>query len=259
MDNRTIRELELLSHNAWVAEEKMRLGGWLLRADHGVTRRANSVLPLKFPGLPLSLAIDSAVEFYVCRDLTPSFQMTEASQPRELDEELAQRGFSVGLQVDVWTADLSTLAGVRSECETETLPEMTDEWIDTYGIASGHEPSTMTTRFAIMKRTNQPHTYAKASIDGAIASVGFGVVEGPWLGVFSVATLPDMRNRGAATAISRELGTWAQEFGAERAYLQVETGNTEAKSLYTKLGFKSAYRYWNRELIKGKESECRSC
>ncbi len=61
MDHRAIRELELLGHHAWVAEEKMRLGGWLLRADHGVTRRANSVLPLKSPDLPLSLAIESAV------------------------------------------------------------------------------------------------------------------------------------------------------------------------------------------------------
>jgi hypothetical protein len=64
MEYGTIKELELLGHNAWVAEEKIRLAGWLLRANHGVTRRANSVLPLESPNLPLSLAIDSAIEFH---------------------------------------------------------------------------------------------------------------------------------------------------------------------------------------------------
>ena len=31
-----INELELLGHNVWVAQERMRLGGWLLRADNGI-------------------------------------------------------------------------------------------------------------------------------------------------------------------------------------------------------------------------------
>lgn len=259
MDHQAIRELESLGHRAWVAEEKMRLGGWLLRTDHGVTRRANSVLPLESPGLPLSQAIDSVIEFYDSRNLTSRFQMSEASLPVELDAELAKRGFSIGLQVDVWTAQLSSFASAQSTCETELLFEVSDDWIDTYSIASCHESSTIDIRLAIMNRTAQFRAFATAVLDGLIAATGYGVVEGLWLGMFSVATRPNMRRKGAATAVSRDLGIWAQQLGAEHAYLQVETNNIEAKSLYTKLGFKHAYRYWYRDRVNGKETECHSC
>jgi GNAT superfamily N-acetyltransferase len=253
MDYGTIRELELLGHNAWVAEEKLRLGGWLFRADHGVTRRANSVLPLDSPNLPLSLAVNSAIEFYICRELIPRFQMTEASQPSELDSVLEQLGFSIGLQVDVWTAQLSTLLSAQSVLETINLPQITDDWIDTYNLASGHEPSTMDVRLAIMERTRHPKMYARSMVDGVTAAVGFGVVELPWLGVFNIATHPDMRNRGAALAVNIALGLWARKLGAEYSYLQVEIDNSPAKALYTKMGFKHAYRYWYRVLNSGKE------
>jgi GNAT superfamily N-acetyltransferase len=254
MDYQIIKELELLGHNAWLAEEKMRLGGWLLRADHGVTRRANSVLPIESPRLPISLAIESAIEFYSCRKLIPRFQMTQASMPKELDKELAQRGFSIGLQVEVWTAPLATPLSAQPSCETMILSEITDDWIDTYNLASGHDPSTIDIRLSIMKRTLQQKIFAKAMIDGSTAAVGFGVVEKPWLGVFNIATHPDMRHRGAATAVNTALGIWAQKLGAEHAYLQVEKDNSPAKALYTKLGFKPAYSYWYRDLNDRKEN-----
>jgi ribosomal protein S18 acetylase RimI-like enzyme len=57
-----------------------------------------------------------------------------------------------------------------------------------------------------------------------------------------------MRRRGAATAVNNALSVWAQRLGAEYAYLQVEAENQTAKALYTKLGFKHAYRYWYRDL-----------
>ncbi len=258
MDNGSIKELELLGHNAWVAEEKMRLGGWLLRADHGVTRRANSVLPLDSPNLPLSIAIDSAVEFYSCRELIPRFQMTTESQPSGLDTELEKRGFSIGLQVDVWTVRLSMLLPAQSALETVLQTHVTADWIDAYNQASGHDPSTMSVRLAIMERTPLPKMYAKAIIDGVVAAIGFGVVENPWLGIFNIATRPDMRNRGAAIAVNTALENWAKKLGAEFAYLQVEIDNRSAKELYTRLGFKHAYNYWYRDLNNTKEKERRS-
>jgi ribosomal protein S18 acetylase RimI-like enzyme len=230
----------------------MRVGGWFLRADHGVTRRANSVLPLNSPGLPLTVAVDSAIDFYESRDLIPRFQMTEASQPVELDRELEGRGFSIGLQVEVWTAHLSSLLSVQSNCVSEILPKITEEWINTYKIAPDHDASSMNTRIMIMSRTRQPSAYAIALVDDAPASVGFGVVESPWLGVFSIATAPKARHRGAAMSVNKELGVWARNLGAEQAYLQVETSNTPAKNLYTKLGFHHAYTYWYRDLLTEK-------
>ena len=243
-----INELELVAHNAWFAQERMRLGGWLFRADHGVTRRANSVLPLGSPGLALTTAIDFAIEFYQSRDIIPHFQMSEASLPTELDATLEDRGFRKVFLVEVWTADISALKNLRTTYDTELLHNLSEDWINTYLQASGYDSSTMSVRRGILERTEQPRVYVQANEANSIDGVGFGVVEGKWLGVFNIATHPDKRRSGVATAINHTLGMWGDTLGATKVYLQVETNNTTAKELYTKLGFAHAYTYWYRKL-----------
>ena len=225
----------------------MRLGGWLFRCDNGVTRRANSVLPLGSPGLSLSSAIDFAIEFYSSRDLVPRFQVSKASLPSELDSELSDRGFSIGLQVEVWVADISALLELQPTCDAMYLDEISDEWSDMYTQASGHDPSTMNVRKAIMERTNHPRAFAQALVDESVASVGYGVVEGNWLGIFNIGTHPERRKQGAAIAVNHELGIWGDKLGATRVYLQVEVDSDIAKALYSKLGFTHAYTYWYRK------------
>jgi len=248
MNSEEINELELIGHNAWVAQERMRLGGWLFRGDHGVTRRANSVLPLDSPGLALSSAIDFTIEFYRSRDLIPRFQVSPASLPSELDSELSSRGFSIGLQVEVWIAEISALLELQPTCDAMLVDEISDDWIDTFIQSSSHDPSTMDVRKAIMERTLQPRAFVQANVENSVASVGYGVVEGNWLGVFNIGTHPDKRKLGAATAVNHELGKWGNNLGATRIYLQVEVDNDDAKALYKKMGFIHAYKYWYRML-----------
>ncbi|MGY5859957.1 MAG: GNAT family N-acetyltransferase [Candidatus Thorarchaeota archaeon] len=248
MKHDEINELELLGHNAWFAQERMRLGGWLLRADHGITRRANSVLPLGPPGLDFSTAIDFAIEFYTSRNLIPRFQVSEASLPVNLDSILDDHGFCKIFPVEVWTADISALLRLQPTCDTEYLDALTEEWIDTYLKASGYDPSTMEVRKGILERTDQPRVFVQTNGSESVDAVGFGVVEGNWLGVFNIGTHPEKRRSGAAIAINHALGLWGSKLGATRIYLQVETNNSVAKSLYEKLGFTHAYTYWYRQL-----------
>jgi len=255
MNRDEINELELLGHNAWFAQERMRIGGWLLRADHGVTRRANSVLPLGPPGLNLSTAIDFVIEFYSSRDLIPRFQVSEASFPVDLDSILNDYGFAKVFPVEVWTAEISSLLELQPTHETKYLSEITDEWIDTFIQASRYDPATMSVRKSIIERTDQPHILAQATGKDSIDAVGFGVVEGNWLGLFNIATHPEKRKTGAATAVNHALGVWGSELGATRVYLQVEMNNNIAKNLYRKLGFAHAYTYWYRRLDSVKKEK----
>jgi hypothetical protein len=243
-----INEIELIAHNAWFAQERMRLGGWLLRADHGITRRANSVLPLGPPGLDLSTAIDFAIEFYSSRGLNPRFQMSEASLPSELDTVLNEKGFCKVFFVEVWTSEISSLLKLQPSYVVEYLDVLSDEWIETYLQSSGYDSSTMDVRKGILERTDQPRVYVQARSNDSVDAVGFGVVEGNWLGVFNIGTRPDKRRSGAALSINHALGLWASKLGAKRVYLQVETNNSIAKNLYSRLGFSHAYTYWYRQL-----------
>ncbi|MGC5411252.1 GNAT family N-acetyltransferase, cg3035/Rv0428c family, partial [Streptomyces sp. DT225] len=60
-------ELARVTARAWQPVESEPLGDWLLRASAGFTRRANSVLPLGDPGMPLGEALARVREWYAER------------------------------------------------------------------------------------------------------------------------------------------------------------------------------------------------
>ncbi|MFW9792962.1 MAG: GNAT family N-acetyltransferase [Candidatus Thorarchaeota archaeon] len=248
IDQSQIVELEQVAANAWIAQDTERLGGWLLRANGGVTRRANSVLPLGAPVIPLDHAIDKAIDFYKQRNLTPRFQMTETSKPVELDRDLSERGFSVGLQVEVHTAAINHLIKIEPDIDVLVSNDITDTWMSVYRESSGYEASTMDARKELMKRTSFHKAFALARIDREPAGVGFAVVEDKWLGLFNIASHPSMRGRGVAVAVNTALAKWGHQRGARAAYLQVESENLPALKLYDKLGFQNIYTYWYRKL-----------
>ena len=68
-----------------------------------------------------------------------------------------------------------------------------------------------------------------------------------WLGVFAMGVLVDHRRRGLGRQVLVAHGAWGASLGASRAYLQVEVGNTAARSLYAEAGLEPAYddSYWS--------------
>ena len=81
----------------WQAPEQEPLGHWLLRAAESFTGRANSILPLGDPGLPLSEAV-AAVEGWCHRRALPPMVVLPGplqirSRPDPLEDLLAERGW----------------------------------------------------------------------------------------------------------------------------------------------------------------------
>ncbi|WKK72927.1 GNAT family N-acetyltransferase [Rathayibacter oskolensis] len=64
-----------------------------------------------------------------------------------------------------------------------------------------------------------------------------------WSGLFALATRPDVRRRGHASAVVRTL---LEQARGERFWLQVLEGNAGARRLYASLGCREAswYEYW---------------
>ncbi len=248
IDQSQIVELEQVAANAWIAHDTELLGGWLLRANNGVTRRANSVLPMGAPVLPLGEAIEKVIGFFKERNLIPRFQMTEASKPIELDRDLSEHGFSVGLQVELHTAAINHLVKKESTIDVLTSNNITDSWMSVYSESSGFDASTMETRKDLMNRTSLHKVFVTAKIDREPVGVGFGVVEDKWLGLFNVAVHPLMRGKGVAQAVNTAIAKWGHQRNARSAYLQLESENLPALKLYNKLGFHHVYTYWYRKL-----------
>lgn len=227
--------LERVAADAWPALEQVEVEGWRLRASAGVTRRANSALPLSD-----ALPVDAVVGFYRSRGLPPVVQV---SDPRT-DAALAARGWRADVEVEV-------LAGpVPAGSSTADVLEAPDEaWLDAWWAVDGRGgPDQLHVARRMLAKIASPAGYARVVADGRTLAVGRGVVQEGQLGVFSMGVQPGHRRRGLGRQVLSALGSWGAAHGAKSAYLQVLQGNEAARALYASAGFAGAHRYHYREL-----------
>ena len=227
--------LERLAADAWPALEQVEVDGWRLRASAGVTRRANSALPLSD-----ALPVEAVVDFYRSRGLPPIVQVSDDVT----DGALAALGWQRDIDVEVMTgpvADGSTSAVVADRADAEWLACLWD--VDARG---GLEQLEVVRR--MLDAIAVPAAYASVRRDGRTLAVGRGVAHEGHLGVFSMAVRPAARRRGLGREVLQALRTWALGHGAHTAYLQVFDGNAAARALYGSEGFSTSYRYHYRAL-----------
>ena len=217
------QRIDAMADRAFPPAHRADLEGWVLRADGGTHRRNRSVWARAGEGLPDRIA--RAEEWYAAHGLPARFQITPASRPGGLDDELQARGYGIEAPSAVWTGDLAPLARDGGHV---AIAERADEaWLALSGADA-----------AVLERVRVPSAYVRSEVAAAR-----GALDGEWLGIYEVATLPEARRRGAATAVIAALAAWGMARGAWRAYLMVEEDNSAAHGLYARLGFSRAYRY----------------
>jgi len=64
--------------------------------------------------------------------------------------------------------------------------------------------------------------------------------------LFDVATATPARNQSIGRRLVGHLLAWGRAQGVRTGHLAVVADNTPALRLYTRLGFREAYRYWYR-------------
>lgn len=252
------RLLDELAARATVAAEEHHLDGWWLKVADLPFRRCNAVLPPVGAGLdPAAGRVLDAVErWYAERGRRVVVQISSVDPGAEaLDALLARRGYEVEAPVHVLTCsfDGGRDAGA-ARAPDPGLRVVVREGIDEasarhYAAAHGGDGAARERTEAygrMMQVLAGAALGVAASVDGQPAGVGFGVLDQGWLGIFGMGTAPALRGRGVATAVVRALVAAAVERGATGAYLQVETDNPVAISLYEGLGFRRDHGYHYR-------------
>ncbi|GAA2584095.1 GNAT family N-acetyltransferase [Actinomadura fulvescens] len=225
---------------AWPAPFSQDMGGWRLRHADGVTKRANSVLPLGDPG-PVDAAIEGVERFYAGLGLPAVFSMAAGACPAGLDGTLAERGYARLDPTLVMVRELDGPGAGADGVTIDTAPSR--EWLDLWWSVDGRYPEGLPMAEKIL--TGVPAGYAM--LDGV--AVGRGVPQGEWLGVYAMAVAPEARRRGLGRRVLHALLSWGREQGCERAYLLVVEENAAARALYEAEGFEIAggYHYRVRE------------
>jgi|SRR5579859_631290 len=251
-----IRFLEELSLSALPALETVFLDGWVLRLSHNYTRRANSINPL-YPGTrPLADNLRDAEELYRRHSQRVVFKLTPASLPEGLDQALDAQGYAREAPTSVQTMDLSgwptlDLANgpVPALGRTMLREQLSNEWLKAVftlnSVPEQHQPTLQQILLRVAPRT----CFASLTVDGQVVTVGLGVLQSGWLGLYDIVTHPEHRGQGHARQLISDLLAWAMSQGANSAYLQVMKNNAPALRLYEGLGFRERYEYWYR--VKG--------
>jgi hypothetical protein len=212
-----IRALEHAAALAWPGVEQLWLDGWLLRAGHGVTSRANSAVPLDVSAT--SAAIPALVDWYTRRGLTPRLAIA--------DRLLRVPGVSEQANA-VLVRDVST-AGPAASVRLSARPD--DAWLRLY-------------------RREVPIDVLTAVVDGELA---FGMHSELAVARASVTDAPDgsrwvglsalrVADQGAGRALCEALLAWGAARGATRGYVRVLDDDHAAAGLADSLGFALHHR-----------------
>jgi N-acetylglutamate synthase len=210
-------ELHVLS--LWREVETRPLGGWLLRAappyEGRLRRRANSVLAMGEPEVPLAQALPAVRAFYADRD-RPALAQVEAGSTEE-----------AGLVAAGWAP----------------LPDgEADFMIGSVAQVLRHAPPPLDGGVVCLsERQDGPSGTrpVRAEVEIGDRARGRAALDGDWVGIHTVEVHPDHRRRGLATQVIAELLDWGASLGATTAWLHVETHNASAIVLYEGLGFRT--------------------
>jgi N-acetylglutamate synthase len=207
-----IRALEHAAALAWPGVEHYWLDGWLLRAGHGVTRTANSAVPLDFSAD--QSAIPLIADWYRRRGLTPLLAIPDRllrfSDPGEHANWMLVR--------DVHTAEHDP------SVELSSHPD--DEWLRHQSHAVPVDVLTAVIDGELAFGRVADTATARASVTHAPGGTR-------WVGISQVRAVDPAAGRELCAALL----AWGAARGATRGYIRIPDGDPDAAALARSLGF----------------------
>jgi N-acetylglutamate synthase len=203
-----IRALEHAAALAWPGAEHQWLDGWLLRAGHGITYRANSAVPLDLSAS--TVTIPAIVDWYTRRGLTPRLAIAD----RLLRPPGTGEHPDSVLVRDVATAELDPSIRLSAHPD-ESWPQRYPRDVLT-AVLDGE---------LVFGMHNEQ--LARASVTNAPDGTR-------WVGLFTL--------QSADRALCEALLSWGAARGASRGYLRVRDEDHGAAGLARSLGFALHHR-----------------
>ncbi|KRD41185.1 GCN5 family acetyltransferase [Cellulomonas sp. Root930] len=251
----------LVESATWPPARVVDVDGWRVGLSGGLTRRANSVLPLGAPA-DVTATLDRVEELYA-QEGQPSIVRVCRASPRGLDDLLALRDYEVMSRTDVLVRELDGIETPHGTVRTGAGPvriavadRPDDEWLTAWSgskarlhaTGAAAEADETSLRLARAVLGGAPAIYLTATDPTGLAGVIRAAFAEEWVALSCLVVAPRARRNGLGRALTLRALDEAAQRGARRAFLQVEAENSAAGSLYSSLGFQPAERYVYREL-----------
>jgi len=236
-----IRTIEGHSARAWPAQTATPISGWELRLSPLLSsRRTNSLNAVAPEAGRFETVLRMAQS--ICRDQgVPCHVRLQPLAGQEPIDHLKSLGLQGGGETIVET--LAVSGGHPVDPRVILAEELSDLWLDTYASTHHYSATESDAIRSALSSVAIPQGFAVALDEGVPCAVGRAAIHDGLLGLFQIATLPNRRRKGFGRAIMSALLEWGREKGADKAYLQVESGNVAARTLYENLGFQPLYTY----------------
>lgn len=248
----SVDDLEAVMATGWPAVDRGGLGDWQLRSSGGFTGRANSVLAVGDPSLPLEKAIDFCEKWYADRESPALFQVSgEAGfsvADHPVGSALLDRGYVAGGGHRDWERILVMTASAKNvpTLTAESMPVNGDavlrpDWLMAYGEQRPIVPGV--TEAVLTGSAGQLFLSVRDEASGRIVGVSRMSISPGWAGIFAVWVHPDHQRQGIATAMTSSIALVAKENNMAAIFLQVSADNPGAIAFYERLGFVVHHEY----------------
>ncbi|MDO5627777.1 MAG: GNAT family N-acetyltransferase [Mobilicoccus sp.] len=212
----------------WPGVETARLGGWVLHAGHGFTRRANSTLIAGDPGVNEDDGLAQVRAWYAARGLDATLQRLGP----------APAGHEDGETVTL-VGDLRSMVLDAEQVDPTWTDEPTADWLAVWrggGHHGVHERAVLTAA---------PGRYGVVCSDGVPVGCVRVDLDRRWAHVSCVEIAPRARRRGVGRAITVAALQAARVWEPATSFAAVEclTSNAPAIALYESLAMREHHRY----------------
>lgn len=235
--------------NASAPPQEAWVDGWLIRLSPGKAKRSRCINALQAGSLPLDELLARCQASFDAAGLPLVLRITPYSQPADLDQQLAGRGWFEFDAADVMVRAHLVDAAWQGLPEGQVLRAVdADTYARAVGLLRGSSATEIAAHAERMQASAVPYQsfLLQRSNDSALLCCGQFAREGDMVGLFDIFTPADQRGQGHGEQLCRALLSQAAAQGACAAYLQVGTENAVAQRLYRRLGFIQAYRYHYR-------------
>ena len=221
------------------------LPGWLLPFDSGAVRRAKSAVPLSHEPCDPALLLEIEAR-YAAHAMPPLLRIPGFATFDAWRELLAQRGYEPGSPTCVETAATRDVIRVSDAQRADSAPRPDAAWASVF-LGEGFDPVDGASRVATLSRAPEA-LFATIRVGDAAVAAGMAAFSDGWASVHGMRTAQHCRGRGLASRVLSTLAQAALAREYENMFLQVEAGNTSARALYRRAGFRTAwtYVYWKK-------------